>query len=139
MKILFTLTFYFLFFIFYFLFFIFYFLFFIFYFFTAKFRPDDMCSQVNQVFIVCRPTISPRTGRKALLVNFVNKKGVPLYHPLLPSPPIFEWDEDDRMVLLLKMINAERAAMCAPVYRTKLRRTRRQMLQNIVDSYQESS
>ena len=41
------------------------------------------------------------------------------------------------MKFLLKVINAERAAMCAPVYRSKLRRTRRQMLENIVESYKE--
>jgi len=106
---------------------------------SPKFNPDIMCSQVNQVFVVCHPVMSPKTGKKAIYVNIANKKGVPLYHPFLPSPPIFELTEGDRMKFLLKVINAERAAMCAPVYKTKLRRTRRQMLQNIVESFQDGS
>jgi len=102
-----------------------------------KWDPEMICSHVNQVFVLVRPTVT-LTGR-AYYVNIVNKKGVPPCTPFLPSPPVFPNDDDSRELFLLKLVNVGRAAMHAPVYRGKLRRSRRQMLQNIVDSNQVES
>ena len=103
---------------------------------SFKWDPEIMCSQVNQVFVLVRPCMTQKG--KGYYINIVNKKGVPPYQPFLSSPPVLFEDQDCKQFFLLKIINAERAAMCAPVYRNKLRRSRRQMLQNIIDSYPEA-
>lgn len=100
-----------------------------------RFDPEAMCSQVNQVFFVVRPLLSPAGKMIDIAVNIVHKKGVPPYQPFLSDPPVVTLDEAGRYFFLTKLINAERAAMCAPVYRNKLRRSRRQMLQNLVESF----
>ena len=100
---------------------------------SVKWDPEMMCSQVNQIFVLVRPCMTQKG--EGYYINIVNKKGVPPYHPFLSIPPVLFRDEDSKNFFLLKIINSERAAMCAPVYRNKLRRSRRQMLQNIIDSH----
>mgnify|MGYP003648022391 CR=1 FL=1 len=98
---------------------------------TQKWSPEWVHSNVNQVFVVVRPMLE-QDGSIKYFVNIAHKKGVPPYNPFLPNPPLITPDYEGREFFLKKVINAERAAMLAPVYRDKFDRSRLQLLTSYV-------
>ncbi|CDH51310.1 rap ran-gap family protein [Lichtheimia corymbifera JMRC:FSU:9682] len=73
---------------------------------TAKFDPDVIRSQFLHVYIVIHPE-----GKNAWRVQVATKKNVMDFTPMLSSPSIIRDEDELRAFLLLKMINAENAAL----------------------------
>jgi hypothetical protein len=69
------------------------------------------------------------------MIGFANKYGVPPYGPLLPKPSIFEKNEFFRNFFLTKLLNAERAAYSAPEFLSKLTRTRKAIIEDLIKDY----
>ncbi|KAG2219577.1 hypothetical protein INT45_002535 [Circinella minor] len=75
----------------------------------CNFDPDRIRSQFLHVYIVIHPEII--NGKEAWRIQVINKKNVPECSPLLPSPSIIFDENELRGFLMLKMINAENAAL----------------------------
>lgn len=73
---------------------------------TAKFDPDVIRSQFLHVYIVIHPE-----GKSAWRIQVATKKNVKDFTPMLSSPSIIRDEDELRAFLLLKMINAENAAL----------------------------
>jgi len=103
---------------------------------TAPFPVHIITSHYTYVFIVVRP--APHGGvsgaARRYRVSVVAKAGVRPFGPPLPEPPIFD-ATTLRTWLLTKLINAERAAMFAPTFSNKMRRTRNEVLLSLVKEY----
>jgi len=98
---------------------------------TQSVDPSVFRSNFNHIFCIVR--LDKSLGRTRYEVAFVTKKGVPSFGPQLPLPAVFEKGSEFREFLLMKLINAERAAMHAPQFNNRLR-TRRYLLENVVQS-----
>eukprot|EP01119_Soliformovum_irregulare_P011178 TRINITY_DN2782_c0_g2_i1.p1 TRINITY_DN2782_c0_g2~~TRINITY_DN2782_c0_g2_i1.p1 ORF type:complete len:1124 (-),score=330.52 TRINITY_DN2782_c0_g2_i1:6-3377(-) len=98
------------------------------------FDPRILTSHFNHAFCVVEPV---KTNDKEVEYKFqvANKEGVPPYGPYIPDPPFFKKDQEFRNFLLNKLINSERASMDAPVFKTKVGRTRKELLQEICTKY----
>lgn len=68
-------------------------------------------------------------------VSVCAKEGVKPYHPPNPHPPVFEKDDYFRNFLLTKVINSERAAMCAPDFAEKMQRSRAAQLKELISAF----
>jgi hypothetical protein len=103
----------------------------------GEFDPSWVKSQFNHVFIVVSVDGSsiPELGKIRYRVSVTSKEDVPRWKPYLPYPPVFDREEDLRMWLLYKCVNGERAAMHAPVFRSKLMKTNTTFLKNLVEKY----
>ncbi len=103
----------------------------------GEFDPTVVKSQFNHVFIVVAVDASsiPELSKIRYRVTVTCKTGVPRWEPFLPSPAVFDRDEALRQWLLYKCVNGERAAMHAPVFRTKLIKTNTSYLKNLVDTF----
>jgi hypothetical protein len=67
-------------------------------------------------------------------LHVASKLGVGLHRPHLPSPSIFEKGPYFREFLLTKLINTERSAYKAPGFRTAIERTRKMMLEDLIQA-----
>jgi Leucine-rich repeat (LRR) protein len=67
-------------------------------------------------------------------VHVASKLGVGLHRPHLPNPSIFEKGPYFREFLLTKLINTERSAYKAPGFRTAIERTRKMMLEDLIQA-----
>ncbi|KAI9498641.1 hypothetical protein BDB00DRAFT_798861 [Zychaea mexicana] len=75
----------------------------------CHFDPDAIRSQFLHVYVVVHPEVVD--GKEAWRIQVINKKNVSECSPLLPSPSLI-FDQDElRGFLMLKMINAENAAL----------------------------
>ncbi|KAH3762648.1 GTPaseactivating protein [Pelomyxa schiedti] len=99
------------------------------------FNPKILASHFNHCFFVIQAETDAQGRTTHYRLSIGNKEGVPPYPPFLPSPPIFEKNSDFRDFLLLKLINAERAAMNAREFKAKIEKARRVLLQQIVNKY----
>eukprot|EP01088_Endostelium_zonatum_P017658 TRINITY_DN5322_c0_g1_i1.p1 TRINITY_DN5322_c0_g1~~TRINITY_DN5322_c0_g1_i1.p1 ORF type:complete len:1048 (-),score=264.07 TRINITY_DN5322_c0_g1_i1:43-3135(-) len=99
----------------------------------VPFKPEVIESHFNHVYVVVQPIagIVPVSYRMAI----VYKPGVRPSKPFLPHPSIYAKNEDFREFLLTKLINAEIAAMESPEFLSSLRRTRRELILEIVAKY----
>jgi len=66
-------------------------------------------------------------------MSVASKLGVADIVPGLPDPPLLEKDAVSREYLLTKLINAERAAYCAPGFCKSIEWTKEGLLQEIFD------
>ncbi|KAL6075929.1 GTPase-activating Rap/Ran-GAP domain-like protein 3 [Balamuthia mandrillaris] len=96
---------------------------------NEPFNPEVIKSQFNHVFCV----VQPEGDRYR--VAFACKQGVRPNEPYLPYPPLFSKGKDFREFLLAKLINAEQRAMNAQQFCFALRRTRKELLREIVQKY----
>ncbi len=87
------------------------------------FNPNWMHSEMNHVFVV----VAPARDGQSYHVSSASKRGVKKHEPLLPVCAVR--NSLLRDFLLPKLINAERAALCAPVFEKKLAKTRRILLE----------
>ncbi|KAI8145180.1 hypothetical protein BJV82DRAFT_605181 [Fennellomyces sp. T-0311] len=74
-----------------------------------RFDPDAIRSQFLHIYIVIHPEVID--GKDAWRIQVINKSNVSEYSPLLPSPSIIYDETELRGFLMLKMINAENAAL----------------------------
>eukprot|EP01088_Endostelium_zonatum_P017732 TRINITY_DN5381_c0_g1_i1.p1 TRINITY_DN5381_c0_g1~~TRINITY_DN5381_c0_g1_i1.p1 ORF type:complete len:735 (-),score=134.67 TRINITY_DN5381_c0_g1_i1:64-2184(-) len=96
---------------------------------TQIFDPSSITSQYNHVFCVVQPE------NNDYRVAFTCKQGVHPSEPGLPRPALFQKDDKFKNWLLSKLISAEVAAMQAQQFSIPLRRTRRQLLAEIVEKF----
>jgi len=105
----------------------------------TRFNPSIMRSQFNQVFVVVQvdhnytppPGEAPSTHYRMAITY---KDGVPPFGP--PFPHNYSFSKDKfRNIFLTKLINAERAAVKAPVFAQKIKRTRKEALKMMYDTY----
>ncbi|KAI7857606.1 hypothetical protein BDC45DRAFT_500213 [Circinella umbellata] len=75
----------------------------------CNFDPDIIRSQFLHVYIVIHPEMI--NGKEAWRIQVINKKNVSECTPLLPSPSIIFDENELRGFLMLKMVNAENAAL----------------------------
>jgi Rap/ran-GAP len=102
---------------------------------AEPFDPATVKSEFNHVFCVVNPLKAAKgstSSRRRFRLSFAYKLGCNVPAPLLPERPIFECGEDLRTYLMTKLINAERAALEAPVFFNKLRQTRALMLKALI-------
>merc|ERR1712130_406443 len=65
--------------------------------------------------------------------------GVPPFKPFSTSPALYPCNADFRDYFLLKLLNAQRAAMNAQEFRHKLERTRQMLFEEVVQSFQPNA
>jgi len=99
------------------------------------FSPLMLTSKFNHVFCVVQPI--PRNGTTCYRVEIGNKPGVQPYAPFLPENCLIE-GPNLREFLLSKLINAEIAATESPEFKNKMMRTRRALLENILQEVQKA-
>jgi len=106
------------------------------------FDPNTFASQFNHVWIVVSPA-NRKGGSAAIADSYVvsvfSKTGVKPFRPFVPSPPILMSGPGFRDWLLLKCVNAERAAMFAKGFKGKEKRTRVKMMEHWEGSYLEQA
>eukprot|EP00727_Mastigamoeba_balamuthi_P004599 m51a1_g14137 putative domain-containing protein (1013) ;mRNA; r:237463-241003 len=95
----------------------------------TPFNPCTFVSQFNHVFIVVTPV------DKHYRVAVAYKRGVPPFGPSLPEPPVFPRGPAFSKFLLTKLLNAEQAALHAPLFEDKMLRVKRQCLSDIAKKY----
>mmetsp|Transcript_18333 Transcript_18333/g.27288 ORF Transcript_18333/g.27288 Transcript_18333/m.27288 type:complete len:930 (-) Transcript_18333:46-2835(-) len=106
---------------------------------SVPFSPEMIHSHFNYVFIVVSKVsgdnLQDSTGGTFYRVEVVKKADVEDFEPRLPSNPIFKKGSLFQNWLHTKLINAERAALRAPEFASKLSRTRANVLSSIVKDY----
>jgi len=73
-------------------------------------------------------TKTEETGKTHYRLALATKSGVRPFGPKIPHPALFERSTDFRDFFLTKLINSHRAALDSPVFKEKLVRTRKQLL-----------
>jgi len=98
--------------------------------------PNFMRTQFTHVYIIVQPVSVPSTPANPAGIKYriavVAKQGVRPFGPNIPENFDFEPGPLLRHFLLLKLINAERAALCAPVFRDRLVAARRTFLASLL-------
>jgi len=84
-------------------------------------------SQFNHAFVV----VQPEEGGSLYRISIANKFGVRPYGPLISLPALYERGPKFRDFFLTKLINAERASMCAPDFRQRLSKTKEILLKHL--------
>ncbi|KAI9319486.1 hypothetical protein BX666DRAFT_2025779 [Dichotomocladium elegans] len=103
---------------------------------APEFNPDVIRSQFLHVYIVVRPE-----GKDAWRIQAVSKKNMVDYTPMLPSPTIIRGASDLRRFLLLKLINAENAALksdCFTLPNTRARAGALKALTEMANQFSET-
>jgi len=103
------------------------------------FSPDVIHSEFNHVFCVVQKDASSKAaGKTRYKIGLTCKIGVQPFYPILETPAVFDKSADLKEFLLVKLINAERTALYgAPEFAKKMTRTRKILLDNIMQKYQE--
>jgi len=99
------------------------------------FDPTKIRTNFNHVFFVVKKDRkeSKARGNTVYRMSVASKDGVADITPGLPDPTLLNKDTLFREYLLTKLINAERAAYCAPGFCKALERTKEGLLQEIFD------
>ncbi|KAI8866773.1 hypothetical protein GQ42DRAFT_102490, partial [Ramicandelaber brevisporus] len=108
--------------------------------FNESSRPFDIStitSKQTHVVVVVRPIVDPVDGSECYDMTMVMRREIPDFPPALPSDTMrfSRSGMQARNFLLTKLVNGERAALHAPIFETKLRRARRDMLERVVTRY----
>ena len=98
------------------------------------FHPLTLCSHFNHIFVVVSVDnfMTDKMQQTYYKMAFSCLEGVRPFHPFLTYPPIFPKNEKTRDFFLTKLINAERSAMYAPAFATKMTRTREALLSHVL-------
>eukprot|EP01111_Echinosteliopsis_oligospora_P012275 TRINITY_DN4185_c0_g1_i1.p1 TRINITY_DN4185_c0_g1~~TRINITY_DN4185_c0_g1_i1.p1 ORF type:complete len:753 (-),score=165.74 TRINITY_DN4185_c0_g1_i1:61-2319(-) len=105
----------------------------------VNFDPSMVKSQFNSVFIIVTvDPAHPKTGPDGVVhykVYVASKEGVVPFGPDFPQNYSFPKGEKFRNFIVAKIINAERAALHAPIFAQKIRRTRKEALEMMFGEY----
>ncbi|PRP77469.1 RapGAP/RanGAP domain-containing protein, partial [Planoprotostelium fungivorum] len=103
------------------------------------FLPSTSKSEFNHVFaVICKDhTVQSETTHYK--ISFAYKGGIGMADPLLPGPASFPATQALRELILTKLINAERRAMYAPGFVTKMQKTKELQMMAIVDQIRQAS
>jgi len=106
---------------------------------NAPLPADFLTTQFTHVVVVVQPIPLDDQGNRTEDVSLYRvgmfcKRDVPPFEPFIPQPPVFHKDQL-REFLLAKLINGERASFFSPDFATKLERTRKQLLTDVLNSF----
>jgi hypothetical protein len=98
--------------------------------------PTFMRTQFTHVYILVQP-FYPDAASVApyFRISVVAKDGVRPFGPSIPQNVDFELDYMLKSFLLLKLINAERAALASPTFQEKLVKAREMFLSSLLNTY----
>eukprot|EP01125_Pyxidicula_operculata_P020497 TRINITY_DN7591_c0_g1_i1.p1 TRINITY_DN7591_c0_g1~~TRINITY_DN7591_c0_g1_i1.p1 ORF type:complete len:492 (-),score=98.25 TRINITY_DN7591_c0_g1_i1:5-1480(-) len=99
------------------------------------FNLSAISSQFTRVVVVVKKEKSSEDNRPCYKVAIANRPGISNYTPSMPHPPIFECNTSFREFFLTKCINAERSALRAVDFRSKMNRAQGEFLKNLVETY----
>jgi len=102
----------------------------------TRFDPTPMKTQFNHIYcVVCAEKLSEEKGAR-VRIEFAVKHGVRPFGPPLPDPneTHFCLDTNLREFILSKLINSERAALRAPAFATKLEKTRKIFIEQLIET-----
>lgn len=103
---------------------------------TPPLDPNFMRTQFTHVYIVVQPVTGSPTPTNPAGIKYriavTAKQGVRPFGPNIPESFDFEPGPLLRHFLMLKLINAERASLCAPVFRDRLVAARRTFLSSLL-------
>ena len=68
-------------------------------------------------------------------ITIVTKQAVPQFGPALPEGHVFKRGEMMRNAVLCKLVNGENTAFSAPIFATKIKRTRYALYKLLADPY----
>jgi len=103
-----------------------------------SFDPSEIRSEFNHIFFVISKVPSPKGSQTRYRVACAAKQGVDPFPPFLSRDKTFKKDNEFLDWLMTKLINSERVAMqSAPAFQMKMERTRRLILQQILNQCQE--
>lgn len=101
----------------------------------ATFRPPTVSGDFLHIFAAVQPC-KTKEGRPGYRLAVASRKGVPPFGPLMPKPAIFPAEGlYFRDFLLTKILNGERASLHSPFLASKMRKTRQNHLQHLVDKF----
>eukprot|EP00005_Dracoamoeba_jomungandri_P003763 CAMPEP_0174254862 /NCGR_PEP_ID=MMETSP0439-20130205/4207_1 /TAXON_ID=0 /ORGANISM="Stereomyxa ramosa, Strain Chinc5" /LENGTH=1465 /DNA_ID=CAMNT_0015336739 /DNA_START=50 /DNA_END=4447 /DNA_ORIENTATION=+ len=105
----------------------------------SLFDPSMISSEFNHVWAIVREEeaedVNPESSDSfQYRIEVVQKESVPPFPPAIPYPPVFNSDNVFREFLLTKLINAENACYKAPVFKSKMKKTREFMLNDMIES-----
>jgi hypothetical protein len=95
----------------------------------GQFDPSALTTQFNHVYGV----VSVDSAKKDVRVEFAAKAGVRPFGPKLKCSTPFALDSSFREIFLAKLINAERAALQSPAFASKIEKTRKAVLEELVE------
>eukprot|EP01117_Protostelium_nocturnum_P008782 TRINITY_DN3149_c0_g1_i1.p1 TRINITY_DN3149_c0_g1~~TRINITY_DN3149_c0_g1_i1.p1 ORF type:complete len:695 (+),score=266.68 TRINITY_DN3149_c0_g1_i1:342-2426(+) len=101
---------------------------------STPFDPSIMRSEYNNVYIFVHP-IHEKGKPTHYHISVASKIGTPPFGPLLHYGGVYKKDEQFRNFFLTKLINAERASFEAPSFAPKIRRTRKALLEEFINTY----
>eukprot|EP01124_Arcella_intermedia_P009425 TRINITY_DN16146_c0_g1_i2.p1 TRINITY_DN16146_c0_g1~~TRINITY_DN16146_c0_g1_i2.p1 ORF type:complete len:1498 (-),score=421.68 TRINITY_DN16146_c0_g1_i2:90-4334(-) len=101
------------------------------------FDPRVMSSYFNHVFLVVKKDqeVSSKRGSTYYRVGVCYKDGIEVCSPGLPPDALFEKGEAFKNWLYTKLINSESSSYSAPGFKKAIERTRKQLLQEIIDEF----
>ena len=91
---------------------------------------------IHCIFIISPEKYGPDGLPSHYRLTIANKPGVPPYPPELPDDPVFEKGPEFQRFLMVKMINAERAAYSSPEF-SSLTSSRKERLLYICNRLKE--
>lgn len=105
---------------------------------TKPYNPATIESEYNHILcVVDAKAQDPQhpSPKDKFSLSVACKMDVPPFGPEIPKPNSLKRGEYFRKLLLAKLINGENASFRAPIFSSKIRRTRLAIYQNIVDTY----
>jgi len=101
---------------------------------SGQFNPQCITTHFTHVFCVVQVDDSQPTLHYR--IAFANRQGVRPYQPFLPPQSVVPGENPNfREFMLSKLINAERAALEVPEFRNKMVRTRKTVLDDLVQKF----
>jgi len=101
---------------------------------SDPFNPACITTHFTHVFCVIQ--IDDTQPDLHYRIAFANRPGVRPYQPFLPPTSVLRGENPDfREFMLSKLINAERAALEVPEFRNKMIRTRKTVLDELVQKF----
>ncbi|XP_036368697.1 GTPase-activating Rap/Ran-GAP domain-like protein 3 isoform X2 [Octopus sinensis] len=95
------------------------------------FKPNMMKTHFTHIYAV----VMYNKEQDAFKLSVFSEESVPLFGPVLPSPPIFTNHKEFRDFLLVKLINGEKAAVNNRLFAQKRERTLDMLIRNIYQEY----
>jgi len=98
-------------------------------------NPAAFQSHFNHVFMVVQKDHAKSEMMTHYRVTFVGREEVPVFGPMYPHSYCFPKNAKFREFVLTKLVNAERGAMRSPVFFSKTKRTRHELLKGFISTY----
>eukprot|EP00026_Physarum_polycephalum_P000585 Phypoly_transcript_00586.p1 GENE.Phypoly_transcript_00586~~Phypoly_transcript_00586.p1 ORF type:complete len:908 (+),score=170.10 Phypoly_transcript_00586:1521-4244(+) len=102
---------------------------------ASQINPAVFKSHFNHVFMIVQKDHAKSDVLSHYRVTFVCKDEVPIFGPMYPHSYSFPNTSKFREFIITKLVNAERGAMHTPVFFSKTKRTRQELLLGFINAY----